>query len=95
MAGSPRRLLVVATGNITNAALLSLFERHLDTIVGVLDGVGKAGAVTVPPARARPREGTPGPSAPVFDACVRCDGGDDVAGAAGGKPAATGVELSS
>lgn len=34
--GSPRRLLVVATGNITNAALLSLFERHIDAIVAAL-----------------------------------------------------------
>jgi predicted nuclease of predicted toxin-antitoxin system len=30
---SPRKLLVVATGNITNDALLSLFELHLDAIV--------------------------------------------------------------
>ncbi|MGH3844503.1 MAG: DUF5615 family PIN-like protein [Pseudonocardiaceae bacterium] len=33
---SPRRLLVVATGNITNAALLALFEANLDAIVGAL-----------------------------------------------------------
>jgi predicted nuclease of predicted toxin-antitoxin system len=33
---SPRRLLVVATGNITNDALLSLFELHLDAIVSGL-----------------------------------------------------------
>lgn len=33
---SPQRLLVVATGNITNAALLSLFETHLDAIVSAL-----------------------------------------------------------
>lgn len=33
---SPRRLLVVTTGNITNTALLSLFETHLDTIVAAL-----------------------------------------------------------
>ena len=32
LARSPQRLLVVATGNITNTALLSLFETHLDTI---------------------------------------------------------------
>ena len=31
--GSPRQLLIVATGNITNNALLSLFELHLDAIV--------------------------------------------------------------
>jgi len=29
--------VVVATGNITNTALLSLFEAHLDVIVGALD----------------------------------------------------------
>lgn len=33
LARTPRRLLVVATGNITNDDLLSLFERHLDAIV--------------------------------------------------------------
>ena len=36
---SPRRLLVVATGNITNAALLALFEANLDAIVGALGEV--------------------------------------------------------
>ncbi|MGH2873108.1 MAG: DUF5615 family PIN-like protein [Solirubrobacteraceae bacterium] len=30
--GGPQRLLVVATGNITNDALLSLFEAHLNAI---------------------------------------------------------------
>lgn len=30
---SPRRLLVVATGNITNNDLLSLFELHLEAVV--------------------------------------------------------------
>jgi predicted nuclease of predicted toxin-antitoxin system len=34
---SPRQLLIVATGNITNNALLSLFELHLDVIVSALD----------------------------------------------------------
>lgn len=34
---SPRRLFVVATGNITNNALLSLFETHLVAIVAALD----------------------------------------------------------
>ncbi len=34
---SPRRLLVVATGNITNDALLVLFAKHLDAIVAALD----------------------------------------------------------
>lgn len=33
---SPRRLLVVATGNITNAALLALFEVNLGAVVGAL-----------------------------------------------------------
>jgi predicted nuclease of predicted toxin-antitoxin system len=36
LSGSPRRLLVVATGNITNAALLGLFEANLDAVVGAL-----------------------------------------------------------
>ncbi len=34
---SPRRLLVVATGNIANDALLALFAKHLDVIVAALD----------------------------------------------------------
>lgn len=33
---SPQRLLVVATGNITNTALVSLFETHLDAITTAL-----------------------------------------------------------
>ncbi len=33
---SPHRLLVVTTGNVTNAALLALFEANLDVIVGAL-----------------------------------------------------------
>jgi predicted nuclease of predicted toxin-antitoxin system len=33
---SPRKLLVAATGNITNDALLLLFELHLDAIVSAL-----------------------------------------------------------
>jgi predicted nuclease of predicted toxin-antitoxin system len=33
---SPRRLLVVATGNITNDALLALFAKYLDAIVAAL-----------------------------------------------------------
>lgn len=36
LSGSPRRLLVVMTGNITNTALLALFEANLDAIVGAL-----------------------------------------------------------
>lgn len=34
---SPQRLLVVTTGNITNAALQLLFEKHLNAIVTALD----------------------------------------------------------
>jgi predicted nuclease of predicted toxin-antitoxin system len=37
---SPRQLLVVATGNITNTALLSIFELHLDAIVSALEDAG-------------------------------------------------------
>ena len=37
---SPQRLLVVATGNITNAALLSLLEMHLDEIISALEEAG-------------------------------------------------------
>jgi predicted nuclease of predicted toxin-antitoxin system len=33
---SPRKLLVVATGNITNDVLLLLFELHLDAVVSAL-----------------------------------------------------------
>jgi predicted nuclease of predicted toxin-antitoxin system len=36
LSGSPRRLLVVATGNITNASLMSLFAAHLDAIIAAL-----------------------------------------------------------
>ncbi len=38
--GSPQRLLVVATGNITNDALLSLFEVHLDEIISAFEETG-------------------------------------------------------
>ena len=37
ISGSPRRLLVIATGNITNAALLVLIETHLDVLVASFD----------------------------------------------------------
>lgn len=37
LARTPRQLLVVATGNITNDALLSLFELHHDAIVSAFD----------------------------------------------------------
>ncbi len=36
LSGSPRRLLVVTTGNVANAVLLALFEANLDAIVGAL-----------------------------------------------------------
>jgi len=47
LAGSPRRLLVVATGNITNSALIVLFESNLDVIVRAL---GEADFVELGPA---------------------------------------------
>ena len=34
---SPRQLLVVATGNITNAALIELFRENANTLVAALD----------------------------------------------------------
>lgn len=37
--GRPARLLVVATGNISNRALIALFGEHLTSIVAALDGV--------------------------------------------------------
>ena len=36
---SPRRLLIVVTGNITNNELVELFDRHLDAIVAALQEV--------------------------------------------------------
>lgn len=36
LSGSPRRLLIVATGNITNTALLALFKVNLEAVVGAL-----------------------------------------------------------
>ncbi|MGI8573899.1 MAG: DUF5615 family PIN-like protein [Egibacteraceae bacterium] len=36
---SPRQLLVVATGNISNHELLALFDHHLDALVRVLGEV--------------------------------------------------------
>lgn len=47
LSGSPRRLLIVATGNITNAVLLGLFEANLDAVVGAL---GDADFVELGPA---------------------------------------------
>lgn len=37
LTGRPRRLLVVKTGNITNAGLLLLFESNLQELVGALE----------------------------------------------------------
>jgi predicted nuclease of predicted toxin-antitoxin system len=37
LAGSPRRLLVVATGNITNNALMALFAANLDLLVAAFE----------------------------------------------------------
>lgn len=37
--GTPRRLLIVATGNITNRDLLALFERHLVALLDALEEV--------------------------------------------------------
>ncbi|TNC19616.1 DUF5615 family PIN-like protein [Amycolatopsis alkalitolerans] len=34
--GTPRRLLIVATGNVSNHDLLALFEKHLGTIAEIL-----------------------------------------------------------
>ncbi len=60
LSGSPRRLLVVATGNITNAALLALFEANLDAIVGAL---GEADYVELgPEALVEHRRRADGPS---------------------------------
>jgi len=60
LARSPRRLLVVTTGNLTNAALLSLFERHLNAIV---DALSEADFVDLGPDSLvvhRRRDGDPG-----------------------------------
>ena len=35
--GTPRRLLIVSTGNITNRDLLALFEHHLDAITSAFE----------------------------------------------------------
>lgn len=37
LSGSPRRLLVVATGNTSNTALLDMFEANLELIVGAFE----------------------------------------------------------
>ncbi|GAA4545003.1 DUF5615 family PIN-like protein [Pseudonocardia xishanensis] len=39
LSGSPRRLPVVATGNITNAALSALFAANLDAVLTAFDEV--------------------------------------------------------
>ena len=37
---SPRRLLIVTTGNIGNDELLGIFTRHLDVLVTALESAG-------------------------------------------------------
>ncbi|MGL5861519.1 MAG: DUF5615 family PIN-like protein [Phycicoccus sp.] len=37
LSGSPRRLLVVATGNITNTALVAIFEANIAAVVAAFD----------------------------------------------------------
>lgn len=39
LGGTPKRLLVVVTGNTTNAALLTLFGAHLPEVVAAFDEV--------------------------------------------------------
>ncbi len=36
LSGSPSRLLLISTGNISNCQLLCLFERHIDQITAAL-----------------------------------------------------------
>jgi predicted nuclease of predicted toxin-antitoxin system len=55
---SPQRLLIVATGNITNDALLSLFELHLDAIVSALEEAGFVELSQDALAIGRPTQGT-------------------------------------
>jgi len=38
LAGKPRALLIVTTGNITNRELRALFQKHLEAIVDFLSG---------------------------------------------------------
>lgn len=37
LAGTPRRLVIVATGSITNNALMGLFAAHVDVLVAALE----------------------------------------------------------
>jgi predicted nuclease of predicted toxin-antitoxin system len=57
---SPQRLLVVATGNITNDALLSLFQVHLDEIVSALEETGFVELTQDALALGRPVQGADG-----------------------------------
>lgn len=36
--GTPARLLIVSTGNITNRQLLALFDQHIDAVVAAFEG---------------------------------------------------------
>ena len=58
--GTPRQLLIVATGNITNNELIAAFDQHLATIVSALD---EADMVELRPDQliARPRPSTDSP----------------------------------
>jgi predicted nuclease of predicted toxin-antitoxin system len=55
---SPQRLLVVATGNITNDALLSLFQLHIDEIVSALEETGFVELTQDALALGRPAQGS-------------------------------------
>jgi predicted nuclease of predicted toxin-antitoxin system len=61
LSGSPRRLLIVATGNITNTELLALFQANLDAIIAALS---ESDFVELGPRtlviHERPDRGTPG-----------------------------------
>ncbi len=60
LSGTPRQLLVVATGNITNNELMAAFNQHLATIVSAFD---EADMVELRPDKliARPRPSTESP----------------------------------
>lgn len=38
LSGTPARLLIVSTGNITNRDLLALIDEHLDAVVAAFEG---------------------------------------------------------
>lgn len=61
LSGTPARLLVVVTGNVSNDALLELFEEHLELIT---EAFGDADFVEIGPQAlvVHRRRGTPDPS---------------------------------